>query len=159
YLHEEESARLLRELRKQGWDKPINGETTLVNQKVIELAGVAADGDVVHVGLTADAPIPEMQRYPKAFQDAYGYASDHTALKGYSSVYLYKAGVHKAGTFDGPTVAKALHGIQISVKEHPGVLMDVTIDDKGDLDRVSFLVEVADGKQKVSEILPPLSQK
>lgn len=159
YLHEEESARLLRELRKQGWDKPIIGETTLVNQKVIELAGAAADGVVAHVGLTADAPIPEMQRYAKAFQDAYGYASDHNALKGYTSVYLYKAGVDKAGTFDGPTVAKALHGIQISVKEHPGVLMDVTIDDKGDLDRVSFLVEVADGKQKVSEILPPLSQK
>ena len=34
YLHEEESARLLRELRKQGYDKPIVGETTIVNEKV-----------------------------------------------------------------------------------------------------------------------------
>src|SRR6059058_1675472 len=35
YLNEEESARALRELRKQGVTKPIVGETTLVGQKVI----------------------------------------------------------------------------------------------------------------------------
>ena len=58
YLHEEESARLLRELRKQGYDKPIVGETTLVNEKVLELSGDAANGVIAHVGLTADAPNP-----------------------------------------------------------------------------------------------------
>ena len=44
YTNEEESARALRELRKQGYDKPIVGETTLTSQKVIELAGDAANG-------------------------------------------------------------------------------------------------------------------
>ena len=44
YLNEEESARLLRELRKQGYNKPIVGETTIMGQKVIELAGDAANG-------------------------------------------------------------------------------------------------------------------
>jgi branched-chain amino acid transport system substrate-binding protein len=33
YLNEDESARILRELRKQGWNKPIIGETTLTGQK------------------------------------------------------------------------------------------------------------------------------
>ena len=32
----------LRELKKQGWDKPIIGETTIAGQKVIELAGAAS---------------------------------------------------------------------------------------------------------------------
>ncbi len=157
YLNEEESARLLRELKKQGWDKPIIGESTLVNQKVIELAGPAAEGAVAHVGLTADAPNPEIQRYARDFEAAYGYTSDHNALKGYTSVYLFKAGVEKAGKFDRQAVADALHGLHISVKDQPGVLMDVTIDQKGDLDRESFLVEVVDGRQKVTQILPPLS--
>jgi len=58
YCNEEESARALRELRKQGYDKPIIGETVLTSQKVIELAGDAANGAVAHVGLTADAPNP-----------------------------------------------------------------------------------------------------
>jgi branched-chain amino acid transport system substrate-binding protein len=35
YLNEDESARILKELRKQGWTKPIIGETTLTGQKVI----------------------------------------------------------------------------------------------------------------------------
>ena len=42
YTNEEESARALRELRKQGVKKLIIGETTLTGQKVIELAGEAA---------------------------------------------------------------------------------------------------------------------
>ena len=46
YTNEEESARALRELRKQGCTKPIVGETTLTGQKVIELAGDAANGAV-----------------------------------------------------------------------------------------------------------------
>ena len=56
YVNEEESARLLRELRKQGWNKPMIGETTLTGEKVIELAGEAANGAVAHVGLTVEAP-------------------------------------------------------------------------------------------------------
>ena len=54
YTNEEESARALRELRKQGYAKPVVGETTLTSQKVIELAGEAANGAVAHVGLSAD---------------------------------------------------------------------------------------------------------
>lgn len=37
YSNEEESARALRELRKQGYDKPMIDETVLTSQKVIEL--------------------------------------------------------------------------------------------------------------------------
>ncbi len=63
YLNEEESARALRELRKQGVTKPLVGETTLAGQKVIELAGDAANGAVAHVGLTIDAPSPAMRAH------------------------------------------------------------------------------------------------
>ena len=159
YLNEEESARLLRELKKQGWDKPIIGETTLTGQKVIELAGPAAEGVIAHVGLTVDAPLPGMQKFNEDFQKAYGYVSDHNGIKGYTAVYMLKAAIEKVGSFDREAVVQALHGIEISAKEHPGVLMDVRIDDKGDLDRESFLVQVADGRQKVIEILPALGKK
>lgn len=159
YLNEEESARLLRELKKQGWDKPIIGETTLTGQKVIDLAGPAAEGAIAHVGLTVDAPLPGMQKFNKDFYEAYGYTSDHNGIKGYSGIYMLKAAIEKVGKFDREAVTKALHGIHISTKDHPGVLMDVSIDDKGDLDRESFLVQVVDGKQKVISVLPPLSKK
>ncbi|MEY2953527.1 MAG: hypothetical protein RLZZ401_1614, partial [Pseudomonadota bacterium] len=80
YTNEEESARALRELRKQGWTKPIIGETTLTGQKVIELAGDAANGAVAHVGLTVDAPNPEMLKFKAKFYQDYRYISDHNGI-------------------------------------------------------------------------------
>ena len=159
YTNEEESARALRELRKQGVTKPIVGETTLTGQKVIELAGDAANGAVAHVGLTVDAPSPLMLKFKAKFFQEYKYISDHNGIKGYTGIYLLKAGIEKVGKLDRVAVAKALHGLTISAAKEPGVLMDVTVDANGDLDRESFIVEVKNGKQEVRETLPALGKK
>ena len=100
YSNEEESARALRELRKQGWNKPIIGETTLTGQKVIELAGEAANGAVAHVGLTVDAPLPAIRAFRAKFERDYKYVSDHNGMKGYSGVYILKAAIEKVGKLD-----------------------------------------------------------
>ncbi len=158
YLNEEESARALREFRKQGWNKPLIGETTLTGQKVIELAGEAANGAVAHVGLTIDAPNPLIKAFATKYETAYKAKSDHNGMKGYTGIYVLKAAIEKAGKVDKAAVNAALKGLKISAKQHPGVLLDVAFDDKGDLDRESFLVEVKAGKQEVVSILPPLNK-
>ena len=157
YSNEEESARALRELRKQGWTKPIIGETTLTGQKVIELAGDAANGAVAHVGLTVDAPNPLMLKFKARFYQDYKYISDHNGIKGYVGVYTMKAAIDKVGKLDRKAVAQAMKGLTISAAKYPGVLMDVTFDANGDLDRESYLVEVKNGKQEVVAVLPPLN--
>ena len=159
YTNEEEAARALRELRKQGYDKPIVGETVLTSQKVIELAGEAANGATAHVGLTADAPQPTIQKFNEAFQKEYRTKSDHNGLKGYSAMYIVKAVTEKIGKFDQKAFAKTMHGIHLSAKEYPGVLLDVTFDQNGDLDRESFMTTVKDGKQVVTATLPAASAK
>jgi branched-chain amino acid transport system substrate-binding protein len=159
YTNEEESARLLRELRKQGWTKPVIGETTLTGQKVIELAGEAANGAVAHVGLTVDAPNPEMLKFKAKYYQAYGSISDHNGIKGYTGVYALKAAIEKAGKVDPKAIAQALHGLTISAKKHPGVIMDVTFDANGDVDRESYMVEVKNGRQVVIDTLPALGKK
>jgi branched-chain amino acid transport system substrate-binding protein len=157
YTNEEEAGRALRELRKQGYDKPIVGETVLTSQKVIELAGDAANGAVAHVGLTADAPDPGIRAFATKFQKEYNYKPDHNGLKGYSGMYIVKAVTEKVGKFDPKAFADAMHGIRLSAKDYPGVLMDVSFDKNGDLDRESFMTKVANGKQEVIATLPPLS--
>ncbi|WP_114973926.1 ABC transporter substrate-binding protein [Rhodoferax ferrireducens] len=157
YTNEEESARALRELRKQGWTKPIIGETTLTGQKVIELAGDAANGAVAHVGLTVDAP--QFKSFSTKFQQEYKYLSDHNGIKGYTGVYILKAAIEKAGKLDRKAVAAALKNASFSVKQNPGLLLDVAFDDKGDMDRESFMVEVKNGHQVVVETLPALGKK
>jgi branched-chain amino acid transport system substrate-binding protein len=159
YLNEDESARILRELRKQGWTKPIIGETTLTGQKVIDLAGEAANGAIAHVGLTVDAPSPEMLKFKAKFYQDYKYFSDHNGIKGYTGIYALKAAIEKVGKLDRVAVAKAMKGLSISAAKYPGIILDVNFDDKGDLDRASYLVQVKNGKQEVIEVLPPLSAK
>ena len=156
YTNEEESARALRELRKQGWTKPIIGETTLTGQKVIELAGEAANGAVAHVGLTVDAPLPAIRAFRAKFEREYKYISDHNGMKGYSGIYTLKAAIEKVGRLDRKAVAAAMHTLKVKAVDQPGVLMDVSFDANGDLDRESFLVEVKNGKQEVVATLPPL---
>lgn len=156
YSNEEESARLLRELRKQGWNKPVIGETTLTGQKVIELAGDAANGAIAHVGLTVDAPQPAIRAFRAKFEKEYKYVSDHNGMKGYSGVYVLKSAIEKVGKLDRKAVAAALHTLKVKAADQPGVLMDVSFDSKGDLDRESFMIEVKNGKQEVVAILPPL---
>jgi branched-chain amino acid transport system substrate-binding protein len=159
YLTEEEGARLLREFKKQGNTKPIVGETTIIGQKVIELAGDASDGTLGHVGLTPDAPQPAVKAFDAKYLAEYKQRSDHNGMKGYSAVYIVKAMTEKIGKFDSKALAAALHGAKISAKDNPGVLLDVSFDAHGDLDRESFIVKVANGKQQVIATVPPLGAK
>ncbi len=159
YTNEEESARALRELKKQGYDKPIVGETTLTSQKVIEMAGEAANGAVAHVGLSADAPQPTIKAFDGRFQKEYKYKTDHNGLKGYSAMYIVKAVTERIGKFDPKAFADAMHGAALSAKDYPGVLLDVTFDQNGDLDRESFMTKVVNGRQQIIATLPAASAK
>jgi branched-chain amino acid transport system substrate-binding protein len=157
YLNEEESGRFLREVQKQGYDRWLVGETTLASQKVIELAGDAANGVRAHVGLTADALYPGVRAFDNRFLKEYRYRSDHNGMKGYTAAYVLKAVTEKIGKFDSKALAKAMKGIALSTKDYPGILLDVKYDDKGDLDRASFIVRVSGGRHEFIATLPPSS--
>jgi branched-chain amino acid transport system substrate-binding protein len=158
YLNEEESARFLREAKKQGLNKPSIGETTLLSQKVIELAGDSANGVKGHVGLSVDAPIPAVQEFGKKYEAKYGSKSDHNGVKGYIAPYMIKAAAEKAGKLDAKAIAAALHGMTITPDKEPGILIEATWDDTGEIDRISFLGEVKDGRQVITEVLPKLKK-
>jgi branched-chain amino acid transport system substrate-binding protein len=158
YLNEEESARFLREAKKQGLKMPLIGETTLLGQKVIDLAGDAANGVKGHVGLTVDAPIPAVKDFAERFKKRFNYVCDHNGIKGYTGIYFIKTIAEKTGKFDSKAFADAAHGITISPKDVPNILMEATWDKNGDIDRESFLGEVIDGKQKIVEVLPKLGK-
>ncbi|MBL8834853.1 MAG: amino acid ABC transporter substrate-binding protein [Alphaproteobacteria bacterium] len=158
YLNEDESARILREIRRQGYDKPIIGETVLPSQQVIELAGDAANGIRGHVGLTVNAPIPAIQDFSRRFQAAFNRISDHNGIKGFFAVHVVNAVTKRLGRFDRQAFAEAMKNIRITTADAPGVLMDVSYDDKGNLDRDSFLVEVRNGRQEVVAVLPPIGR-
>ncbi len=103
YLNEEESARILKELKRQAVTVPLVGETTLIGQKVVELAGDAANGARGHVGLTTDAPVDLIKAFRDKFSKKYNYVPDHNGLKGLSRD-LHDQGHHRKdgqGRFEG----------------------------------------------------------
>ena len=156
YTNEEECARVLRELRKQGYAKPITGEATLVAQETIELAGEAANGVLGHVALTADAPTPAMKAFDAKFLKEYKRRSDHNGIQGYMVPYIIKAVSERIGKIDNKAFAAAVKEMPLYVKDTPGILMDIKFDKAGDPDHVSYIVEVKGGKQVVIATLPPL---
>ena len=157
YVNEEESARILKELKRQSVTIPLIGETTLIGQKVVELAGDAANGARGHVGLTTDAPVDLVKAFREKFVKKYNYVPDHNGIKGYLAIYMIKAATQKMGKVDPKGVADALHGLTIKAADEPGILMDVTFDQNGDIDRQGFLVEIVEGKQVIKQVLPKLN--
>jgi branched-chain amino acid transport system substrate-binding protein len=159
YSNEEECARIMREARKQGLKGPFVGDTTLLSQKTIELAAEAANGVVGHVGLTVDAPIPEVKAFGERFQKRFKYKPDHNGLKGYTAVYAMKYVTEKKlGRLDRKGLANTLHGLTISPKDEPGILIETSWNDVGEIDRISFLAEVVKGQQQIKQILPKLGK-
>ena len=125
---------------------------------MIELAGGAADGVRGYVGLTIDAPVPSVEAFAAKFKKRYNYLCDHNGIKGYMAVYFVKYVTEKMGKFDSKDFPQTAHGLTITPKQEPGILMEATWDKNGDIDRESFLGEVVKGKQKIVQILPKLGQ-
>lgn len=158
YLNEEESARFLRAARQQNIQAPLIGETTLLGQKVIELAGDAANGVKGHVGLSIDAPVPAFQEFGRRYQARFNAASDHNGIKGYVAVFMVKAITERiGGRFDREAFAAALRGAHITPAQEPGILIETKWTQTGDVDRPSFLAEVVNGRQVIKEVLPMIN--
>ena len=159
YSNEEECGRIMREARKQNLKGPFVGDTTLLSQKTIELAGDAANGVQGHVGLSADAPIPAVAEFTARFQKRFNYKPDHNGIKGYTAVYAMKYVTEKkVGKFDRKAFAKAMQGLTIKPSDEPNMLIETSWNDVGEIDRISFLAEVVDGKQKITKVLPKIGK-
>ena len=69
---------------------------------------------------------------------------------------MIKATTEKMGKVDPKAFADNLHGLTIKAANEPGILMDATFDQNGDIDRQGFLVEIVEGKQVIKQVLPKL---
>ena len=155
YSHEEENARIMIQMRKLGLGVEPVGDN-LCAQTTIDAGGEAMNGARCHVPMTALSPVPSMMDMGRRFQERFGRVSDHNGFKGYIGTHLIKAAVERVGAFDQAKVRDCLHNNLFTAAEEPGLLMDTYVDDKGDADRGSFIVEVKNRKSEVAKVLPLL---
>lgn len=150
YLHEEEGGRILPQARQLGVDKTMQiiGHVMLIGPETVKLAGQAADGIPGLVDMSQEAPTfkPVADQYLKK----YGGMPDHNFFKAYIGTYVVKATTELVGSFDQKKFRDTLHNRTFCVKEHPGILADIHYDERGDIDRESYMVKISNGKQVIT---------
>src|SRR5262245_13927733 len=155
YSHEEENARIMIQVRKMGLNVETVGDN-LCAQTTVDAGGDAVNGSKCHVPMTALSPIPSMLEVGKRLQERFGRVPDHNAFKGYIGVHLLKAAAERVGALDQGKIRDCLHNNFFTTADEPGLLMDTFVDDKGDADRPSFIVEVKNKRSEVNKVLPLL---
>lgn len=58
------------------------------------------------------------------------------------------------GEFDGAAFAEKMKNLCLDVAEHPRMLLDTCWDDRGEMSRPSFMVQVRDGSPVVIGTVP-----
>jgi branched-chain amino acid transport system substrate-binding protein len=149
YMTAEDTARFILEYRKSGLTLPLVGETTLLQQNVLDIVGAAANGAISHLSLSADAPGEAMKAFRTRFEARFKHVPDHNAISSYIAMVAVKYAAEKAGKLDGKSLAGALHGLTITTRDEPNILLESTWDAKGDLRRPSFLGKGVDGKIQI----------
>ncbi len=152
YLTYEESARFLVEARRQKITQPLVGETSLLGQIVVNLAGEAANGVRVCFGLSPDAPLEPV----KAFKEA---DTRNTILPLTSRRWaVYRRQCDQGCDGEGRQVRQrgsrqgdAWHNRCRSASR---VLMTTSWDKNGDVERDTFIGELVDGKTRIIRTLP-----
>jgi branched-chain amino acid transport system substrate-binding protein len=157
FMTEIETAAFLDEVQAQALDKPIYGGDVLSAASTIALVQPgAADGTITHAGLNASAEVfADWRAAYTAFHPAAD-PPDHNSIKGYTAVYIVKEVTERIGAFDNSQFSDQLHCATITVDDEPGVLLDVSYDGNGDIDRESYIVSVVNGVGEIVETTPPL---
>lgn len=149
YMTAEDTARFVLEYQKSGMTLPLVGETTLLQQNVLDIVGPGANGAICHLSLSADAPVEAIREFRERFETRFKHVPDHNAISSYTALYAVKRASEKAGKVDSQSVADVLHGLTITTEDEPNILLTSTWDAKGDLRRPSFIGEAVDGKIKI----------
>jgi urea transport system substrate-binding protein len=120
-LNGDTNVAFFKELKAKG-NTPDKIQTVSVSIAEEEVGGVGVDnlaGHLVAWNYFQTTANPENTKFVADFQKEYG-ADKHTddpIEAGYNSVYIWKAAVEKAGTFDVPAVIKAAAGVQLATPE------------------------------------------
>ena len=158
YMHETETGRFLQQAQAAGLQGKMRflGASSALAQSTVQLAGPAADGVQGFVPYSAAAP--SMQALTKIYEDSHGGAApDHNYFKGYVAAWMVAYGTKDIGKLDQKALVADLHTRTFCVNKYPHLLESTKWDQYGDVDRSTFAVKIAGGKQQIVNAIPPLN--
>ncbi len=160
YMHETESGRFLQQAQSANLSKTMTlvGASSALAASTIQLAGAAADGLKGFVPYSASAKSMQAlaQKYIAKNPSA---APDHNFFKGYMALWTVAYVTKELGKFDQVGLVNFLHDKTMCVDKYPNLLESTYWSKVGDIDRSTFVVSVKDGKQTVTDTIPPLQKE
>lgn len=130
-----DAAKLIRQLRRGGYQGLIAMGDGSNSPKLFDLAGGAAEGVYVFSNPIAKF-LPEAQAFIKAFKKRFDTAPGPYAPLAYDSMMLLADAMERAGTTDPDAVIKAL----AATKNFDGIAGDISFTDKNTLAKSNFIV-------------------
>lgn len=108
-----DTVRLFNQMAQYGLLKnmTIVGASGTLTSQNLAAVGKAGEGFVTGVGYSVEIPLPENQKFVKAFQDYAKAAPDLYGADSYGVMYFYKAAVEKAKSTDTDKVRAAMRGL------------------------------------------------
>jgi branched-chain amino acid transport system substrate-binding protein len=149
YANEGESIEILKEIKKQGFQKPIVSDGLVASQKVIDGAAGGAEGVFAHMNTFTDAPIVQMRAFAKRYTAKYGVKPDQNSVKGFFVIQLIKAGLEQSGKVDSTKFLDILKNTHFDSKRFPDLISSVSYDFFGDLNRESYFVMIRDNQPQL----------
>lgn len=149
YVNEGEAVGVLKQLTAQGFDKPIVSDGLVAAQKVIDSAGPAADGVLVHMNMSTGVANPSVQAFVSRYVARYGARPDQNSMKGFIAVQTIKAGVEMAGKADPALFLKTIKDKRLEKKSYPELMSSVSYDYFGDLNRESYFAVIQGGSSHI----------
>jgi branched-chain amino acid transport system substrate-binding protein len=107
-----DAAAILNQAKRMRFKPVVMANSSLFNQKTIELGGKAVEGIIIPANYFSTDPRPAAQEFTKAYKDLYGAVPNQFAALAYDAANLMVAALTKAGFDDRAKVAKALESLE-----------------------------------------------
>lgn len=109
-------------------------------------AGAPMEGLRAHALLADDPAAPALRGFAERYRQAFKEAPTDLAMAGYVALGAVAAAAARAGSLAPRMLCDALRGWSASVAEAPMLLVDSAWNEAGELSRVSWMVELANGR-------------
>jgi branched-chain amino acid transport system substrate-binding protein len=138
-----EGAQIVKQAKALGIDVPMFGSTMLFKKEFLEIAGADAESMHIMTMFYADNPNESFQKLKKAYAEKYGADAvmDEYTVKAYDALNMLIEGAQDAGhDRDG------IRNYISKLKDWPGTLATLTMDDEGNPSGPMFIVKVENGE-------------
>lgn len=133
-------AAFAQQLRKTDTSTQIIGLMTTYNGELITLAGDAVEGMYLYSCFDPNSEDELIQNFVKEYVDANGMQPDFVAANAYDSVYMLKAAIEKADSFDREAIKDALYEVEFT-----GTQGTLRFKENGDVEKVAVAFQIKDG--------------